>query len=139
MKRVLVIEDDLHIQELLKIHLTDLDCEVIKVANGSEGYTLLLKEKWDLLILDLMLPGMGGIEICRALREHNKIIPILMVTAKSEEIDKVLGLEIGADDYIIKPFSIREFIARVKAIFRRANTVAEPFLESETKVLTMPI
>jgi len=135
MKRVLVIEDDLHIQELLNIHLMDLDCEVTKVGNGIEGYSLLCKESWDLLILDLMLPGMGGLEICRAVRESNKTIPILMVTAKSEEIDKVLGLEIGADDYITKPFSIREFIARVKALFRRANKVAEDTLEKEGKEL----
>lgn len=135
MKRVLVIEDDLHIQELMNIHLMDLDCEVTKIGNGTEGYALLVKENWDLLILDLMLPGMGGLEICRAIREINKTIPILMVSAKSEEIDKVLGLEIGADDYITKPFSIREFIARVKALFRRANKVEDAFVEKEGKEL----
>lgn len=121
MKKVLVIEDDLDIQELLNIHLTDLDCVVTKIADGRKGYALLLKEDWDLLILDLMLPGMGGLEICKAIRDTNKTLPILMITAKSEEIDKVLGLELGADDYITKPFSIREFIARTKALFRRSQ------------------
>lgn len=135
MKRVLVIEDDLLIQELLNIHLIDLDCEVTKATNGSEGYALFLKETWDLLILDLMLPGMGGLEICKAIRERNKTVPILMLTAKSEEIDKVLGLEIGADDYITKPFSIREFIARVKALFRRSNRATENVIETAGKEL----
>lgn len=125
MKRVLVIEDDLHIQELLNIHLIDLNCIVTKIANGSEGYSLLLKEDWDLLILDLMLPGMGGLEICKGIRATKTSLPILMITAKSEEIDKVLGLEIGADDYMTKPFSVREFIARVKALFRRSQVIAE--------------
>jgi two-component system, OmpR family, alkaline phosphatase synthesis response regulator PhoP len=126
MKKVLIIEDDLDIQELLKIHLIDLECEVTKETNGTNGLTLLQNEHWDLLILDLMLPGLNGLEICKRIRETNKQLPILMLTAKSEEIDKVVGLEIGADDYLTKPFSIREFIARVKALFRRADKIAEP-------------
>ncbi len=134
MKRVLIIEDDVHIQELMNIHLTDLDCQVQKVSNGALGYSFLLKEQWDLLILDIMLPGMGGLEVCKSIRETNKNLPILMVTAKSEEIDKVLGLEIGADDYLTKPFSVREFIARVKALFRRSENAVLKLEEEVPKV-----
>jgi DNA-binding response OmpR family regulator len=120
MKRVLIIEDDVDILELLNIHLSDLDCTVVKEVNGKKGLELLQTEQWDLLILDIMLPSLDGLEICRQIRATNKQLPILMLTAKSEEIDKVLGLELGADDYLSKPFSIREFIARVKALFRRS-------------------
>jgi DNA-binding response OmpR family regulator len=119
MKRVLVIEDDINIVELLKIHLTDLSCEVSSAGEGNAALALAMEQKFSLIILDLMLPGMNGMEICRRIRMVNRTVPILMLTAKSEEIDKVLGLETGADDYLTKPFSIREFIARVKVIFRR--------------------
>ena len=121
MTKVLIIEDDKHIQELLNIHLLDLNCTVVKEADGLLGYDLLLTQTWDLLILDLMLPSMNGLDICKKIRTLNKQLPILMLTAKSEEIDKLLGLEIGADDYLTKPFSIREFIARVKALLRRSE------------------
>ncbi len=121
MKKVLIIEDDSHLIELLTIHLTDLTCHVISVRNGKEGLELALKEPFDLIILDLMLPGMNGIDICRRLRHSGSSSPILILSAKSEEIDKVLGLETGADDYLTKPFSVREFIARAKVIFRRRD------------------
>jgi len=121
MKRVLLIEDDIHIKELLEIHLKDLNCELKMCTNGKEGYNLALKESFDLIILDIMLPDKDGISICRDLRAKENYVPILMLTARSEEIDKILGLETGADDYLTKPFSIREFIARVKAIFRRVQ------------------
>jgi DNA-binding response OmpR family regulator len=119
MKKVLVVEDDPNIVDLLEIHLSDLDCEVDKSQDGKEGLEKGLNNDYDLIILDVMLPRKDGIEICRTLRAKDIRTPILMLTARSEEIDKVLGLEMGADDYLTKPFSIREFIARVKAIFRR--------------------
>lgn len=121
MKKVLIIEDDSQIIELLTIHLTDLACHVVSMRNGREGLDLALKEPFDLLILDLMLPGMNGMDICRRLRHSCVSTPILILSAKSEEIDKVVGLETGADDYLTKPFSVREFIARVKVIFRRGD------------------
>ena len=119
MKKVVVVEDDPEIVDLLEIHLKDQGCEVRSSGRGDAG--LALVEDWlpDLVILDIMLPGLDGIEICQTLRARGNTTPILMLTAKSEEIDKVLGLEMGADDYLTKPFSVREFIARVKAIFRR--------------------
>lgn len=118
-KPVLIIEDDLHIVELLTIHLRDLGCEVYSASDGLKGLKLAEEGQFDLIILDLMLPGLNGMEICRRIRQRDRITPILMLTARSEEIDKVMGLETGADDYLTKPFSIREFIARVKVIFRR--------------------
>ena len=120
-KSVLVIEDDLDIVELLRIHLADLDCRVVTTGDGREGLRLGLTLGCDLIILDVGLPGLDGTEICRRLRAKEVYTPILMLTARSEEIDKVLGLELGADDYLTKPFSIREFIARVKVIFRRLD------------------
>lgn len=116
-----MIEDDLHIKELLEIHLKDLDCELTMAMDGAVGYTLALKESFDLIILDIMLPNKDGLEICRDLRARQINSPILMLTARSEEIDKIMGLENGADDYLTKPFSVREFVARVKAIFRRVE------------------
>lgn len=121
MKKVLIIEDDIRLIELLTIHLTDLACQVISIQNGKEGLELALREPYDLLILDLMLPGMNGMDICRRLRLSGIPTPILILSAKSEEIDKVVGLETGADDYLTKPFSVREFIARAKVIFRRKD------------------
>jgi len=118
-KKVLIIEDDHNIVELLSIHLHDLGCIISTEADGQRGLTMARGEPFDLIILDLMLPGLNGMEICRRIRQQDYHTPILMLTARSEEIDKVVGLETGADDYLTKPFSIREFIARVKVIFRR--------------------
>ena len=123
MNKVLLIEDDPHIGELVSIHLKDLNCEVEVCADGRDGYHKASSGDYDLIVLDLMLPGMDGLEVCRQLRADKVSTHILMLTAKSEEIDKVLGLETGADDYLTKPFSIREFIARVKAILRRLQTL----------------
>lgn len=121
MKKVLLIEDDRDIVNLLEIHLNDLNCQLQKVYDGQSGLRMALKESFDLIILDLMLPQLDGLEVCRKLRAEKVMTPLLMLTARSEEIDKVLGLETGADDYLTKPFSIREFIARVKALFRRVE------------------
>ena len=126
MKQVLVIEDDNDIAELTSIHLQDLGCQVTPARTGENGYQMAIQHSFDLIVLDIMLPGMDGLEVCRKLRAAQISCPILMLTAKSEEIDKVLGLETGADDYLTKPFSIREFVARVKAIFRRSNLNAAP-------------
>jgi DNA-binding response OmpR family regulator len=120
-RSVLVVEDDQDIIELLRIHLGDLNCDITAVEDGNDGLEIALTESFDLIILDVMLPGMEGTEICRRIRGKEIGTPILMLTSKSEEFDKVLGLEMGADDYITKPFSIREFIARIKALLRRAE------------------
>ncbi|MFD0798179.1 response regulator transcription factor [Maribacter chungangensis] len=119
MRTVLIIEDDPEIVHLLEIHLTDLECKVHTALRGDVGLAKAIELVPDLIILDIMLPGMDGIAVCQKIRAHNIKSPIIMLTAKAEEIDKVLGLEVGADDYLTKPFSVREFIARVKAIFRR--------------------
>ena len=123
MKEVLVIEDDKDIVELIEIHLTDLSCRITKRYHGTEGLLAALEQQFDLIVLDIMLPGTDGMDICRNVRAKGINTPILFLTAKSEEIDKVLGLESGGDDYLTKPFSIREFVARVKAIFRRIEMV----------------
>jgi len=124
MKKVLVVEDDPNISELIQIHLKDLGYEIQVRNNGKLGFEEANSNPYDLIILDIMLPEMDGIAICQRLRALDNFTPILMITAKSEEIDKVMGLESGADDYITKPFKIREFIARVKAIMRRQDQFA---------------
>jgi len=124
-KNVLIIEDDSEIISLLQIHLKDLGCNTSFAQDGKEGMQRAINEKPDLIILDIMLPEMDGIEVCQKLRSAEIQSAIMMLTAKSEEIDKVLGLEVGADDYLTKPFSIREFLARVKAIFRRNRIILD--------------
>lgn len=124
MKRLLVIEDDPVILEGLKISLELENYIVVTADDGVKGYNAAKKEKPDLIILDLLLPGKTGLEICKALRSEGNCTPILMLTSKKEEIDKIVGLETGADDYLTKPFSVRELIARVGAILRRSgNTI----------------
>lgn len=124
MKQVLVVEDDPNISQLIQIHLHDLGYQIQICNHGRKGFELANTQSFDLIILDIMLPEMDGISICQRLRALDNYTPILMITAKSEEIDKVIGLESGADDYITKPFKIREFIARVKAIMRRQDQFA---------------
>lgn len=121
MKNILMIEDDVSIVELVDIHLKDIHCQTTKAYTGNEGLHYTSKVKYDLIILDIMLPDIDGIEICKQIRADKNFTPIMMLTARSEEIDKIIGLETGADDYLTKPFSIREFIARVKAIIRRTE------------------
>ncbi|MEX0359626.1 MAG: response regulator transcription factor [Allomuricauda sp.] len=140
MKKVLIVEDDIEIVRLLEIHLKDLGCQVLSDIRGDIGLQKALKENPDLIILDMMLPGMDGVEICQKIRAHNVTTPIMMLTARSEEIDKVLGLEVGADDYLTKPFSVREFIARVKAIFRRQKMdVVETAGEKNPKLMQFDV
>jgi two-component system alkaline phosphatase synthesis response regulator PhoP len=123
MKKVLVIEDDKSIADLLEIHLKDLNCDVTTLMDGSDGLKIATTDQFDLIVLDLMLPKVDGLEICKEVRKKDIYTPILMLTSKSEEMDKVIGLEVGADDYLTKPFSIREFIARAKAILRRVEAI----------------
>jgi DNA-binding response OmpR family regulator len=130
MKNVLLIEDDESIVDLLKIHLKDLNCKVTSILDGSDGLKKALSETFDLIVLDIMLPNMNGLDICKEIRKKEIYTPILMLTSKSEEFDKVLGLEIGADDYLTKPFGIREFIARVKAILRRVDALQKDSSET---------
>ena len=120
MDSILIIEDDRDISDLLSIHLKDLGFITESSFDGREGLLKALDGKYHLIVLDIRLPGMDGFEVCKQIRIGKVNTPIIMLTSKSEEIDKVLGLEIGADDYITKPFSIREFIARVKVILRRS-------------------
>jgi len=120
MKHILIVEDDPEIIKLLEIHLTDLIYSTAKATDGELGLKMALENEYDLILLDLTLPTLDGIEICKQLRKK-KNTPVIMLTAKSEEIDRVLGLEIGADDYITKPFSIRELLARIKAVLRRTE------------------
>lgn len=123
MKRILVIEDDPAILKGLEVSFRSENYEVVSTMDGEKGYMLAKKEKIDLILLDIMLPNKNGIDICKDLRKENIATPILMLTSKKEELDKVLGLEIGADDYVTKPFSIRELHARVKALLRRSSNI----------------
>ncbi len=123
--KILIIEDDPHISELLEIHLGDLGYQLNQAADGVAGVKKFEEGEYALVILDLMLPKLDGFEVCKQIRAQNTYTPILMLTSKSEELDKVLGLELGADDYITKPFSIRELMARIKAIFRRIEADKE--------------
>jgi DNA-binding response OmpR family regulator len=123
-RRVLVVEDEQDIAELVKLHLRDLPCEVTLAFDGIVGLTEAEARDFDLVILDLKLPGIDGLEVCRKLRSRGRYTPILMLTSKSTELDRVLGLEMGADDYLTKPFSVLELTARVKALFRRVDALA---------------
>ena len=120
-RKILVVEDNKDLARLLELHLRDLSYDVNLAFDGDAGWSQITSQSYDLIILDLMLPGIDGLEICRRLRSRTAYTPILMLTSKSTELDRVLGLEIGADDYVTKPFSIRELMARVKAIFRRVD------------------
>ena len=119
LKRIVIIEDESNIAELLALHLTDIGCQSTHFIDGGEGCKYVLANKPDLLVLDINLPGKNGLEICKEIRENGMNVPIIMLTARTEEQDKIIGLELGADDYITKPFSIKEFLARVKAVCRR--------------------
>lgn len=130
-RKILVIEDNKDLARLLEIHLNDLFYEVELAFDGVAGLAKAEAHTYDLVILDVMLPGIDGLEICRRLRSDPAYTPILMLTSKSSELDRVLGLEIGADDYVTKPFSIRELIARVKAIFRRVEGLQTDLSKSQ--------
>jgi two-component system, OmpR family, alkaline phosphatase synthesis response regulator PhoP len=137
MEKVLIVEDDVNIANLVAINLKDADCDVAVEHDGMAGHDRALKENFQLIILDINLPKMSGLEICKAIRKHRRYVPIMMMTAKSEENDIVTGLEIGADDYITKPFSVKELVARVKAVLRRTQA-ANTDLAKTGKVLNFP-
>ena len=122
-RRILIVEDEQDIAELVALHLDDVCDEVVIANDGHEGMRLATSQDWSLIILDLRLPGPDGLQICRSIRRERRYQPILMLTAKSAELDRVLGLETGADDYLTKPFSVLELVARVRAILRRVENM----------------
>jgi DNA-binding response OmpR family regulator len=131
--RILLVDDEQPIQTLLSFPLQRDGYEVVQAADGPEALARFDEQIFDLVVLDVMLPRMDGLEVCRRLRAKGETVPIIMLTAKSEEIDKVLGLELGADDYITKPFSMREFRSRVKAALRRSG-MARPDADDERPI-----
>ena len=122
---ILMVEDDENIQELVAYNLRKAGWAVAAAGNGEEGLEFALKHSPDIILLDLMLPGMDGLEVCRKIKNKNPEIPIIMLTAKGEETDIIVGLEMGADDYMVKPFSPKVLIARIKAVMRRGEMSGE--------------
>ena len=123
-KRILIVEDDAHIAELMRLHLHDEGYAIECAADGRKGAELLERGSWDALVLDLMLPGVDGLEICRRARAMARYTPIIITSARSSEVHRILGLELGADDYLAKPFSVLELVARVRALLRRSDALA---------------
>jgi len=134
MKRILVVEDDASILRGLRDALVHESFEVLTAANGEQGYLLIIRERPDIVILDVMLPKMNGFELCRKVRAEGRMVPILILTARGEEADRVKGLDLGADDYLSKPFSLPELIARVRALLRR---IPQPAGASDQEVLVL--
>lgn len=130
-EQILIVEDERAIADSISLNLRDEGYEVTAVARGDEGLRLATSESWDLIILDLMLPGMDGRDVCRAIRRRRMATPILMLSARARETDKVSGFELGADDYLGKPFGMLELIARVKALLRRASARQAVDVETE--------
>jgi DNA-binding response OmpR family regulator len=128
---ILIVEDEPNMRLGLKDNLEFEGYTVELTENGTQGLELILNKSYDLILLDVMMPGMSGLDVCKKAREKGVNTPILLLTAKSEEMDKVLGLELGADDYITKPFSLRELLARIKAVLRRGE------LKSSTRAITI--
>lgn len=138
-RRILVVEDEPDIASLLALHLADLGAEVVTEGDGRRALQLAMAESWDLMLLDIRLPGLDGLEICRRLRSNSVTVPVVLLTAKSAELDRVLGLEVGADDYVTKPFSVLEVMARVRAILRRVDLeAARPDSSDEGRVFELP-
>ena len=133
-KNILIVEDNQDMAQLLALHLRDLQHSVELCFDGEAGFQCIKNHQYDLVILDLMLPGKDGLSICRTIRKNDNYTPILMITAKDSELDRVLGLESGADDYVTKPFSITEVLARIKAIFRRMDAI-KPNLQDNIAVI----
>lgn len=132
-QKILVVDDEESIVTLLQFNLEKAGYEVNTAMDGATAFELAKNEKFDLIILDLMIPEMDGLEVCKQLRLNHIIVPILMLTAKDDEFDKVLGLELGADDYMTKPFSPREVVARVRAILRRVGQVQQESIKENKK------
>ncbi|WP_313526569.1 response regulator [Anaerotignum sp.] len=127
-KKILIVDDEKNIVDIIAFNLKKEGYKILKAADGAEGVKLALAENPDLILLDIMMPKMDGYEACKKIREK-KNTPIIMLTARAEEVDKVLGLELGADDYVTKPFGVRELMARVKANLRRQIVQEEPVAE----------
>ena len=138
-RNILLIEDNVDLAHLLPIHFDDVNCTVDVARDGAVGLEKAASARHDLIILDLVLPRVNGIEVCQRLRQEGNYIPILMLTSKSSEIDRVLGLEVGADDYLTKPFSMRELLARVKAMLRRRETYQLSGSGAETPLSIGPL
>ena len=131
-RNILVVEDERDIAELIALHLADLPAAVTLAHDGSSGLRLALSREWDAIVLDIRLPGLNGLDLCRELRTQLSPVPILMLTARGGELDRVLGLELGADDYLTKPFSVLELQARVKALLRRSSVTTARSAEAAT-------
>jgi len=133
-KRILMVDDDLRMRELLQRYLTEQGFDIKTVSDSKEMDAILEEEEFDLFVLDLMMPGEDGLAVCRRLRAQNIITPIIMLTARGDEVDRIIGLEMGADDYLPKPFNPRELLARINAVLRRhehsPNTTTSPVLET---------
>lgn len=125
-RRILVVEDDRDIAGLIEMHLRDIDAEVTLAHDGVTALDLATRREFDVIILDLNLPRLDGLEICKRLRSRTNYTPILMLTARTSDVDRIVGLELGADDYLTKPFNVRELIARVKALLRRVDALSRP-------------
>lgn len=135
--KILIIEDNPEIAKLIQLHLQDIHCKADIAADGAEGVRRFQQGQHDLVLLDLMLPVMDGLEVCKQLRAGTRYVPIIMLTSKASELDRVLGLEIGANDYITKPFSIPELLARVKAQFRHLEALRSPKAETSRQPLQL--
>ena len=133
--RILVIEDNHDIARLVELHLKDLSYQVDLDTNGRTGLERAMQGHYALVILDIMLPGLDGLEVCRRLRGAANYTPVLMLTARTTELDRVLGLELGADDYLTKPFSIMELLARVKAIIRRSGLLKTQHTDNSSDII----
>ncbi len=127
-KKILLMEDDYDIAALLRLNLQDEGYQIVHEADGARARLLLDKQTWDAVILDLMLPNVNGLEICRYIRQMTRYLPVIIISARTSETHRVLGLEMGADDYLPKPFSIPELIARIKALFRRQEAMGQNIL-----------
>ncbi|HEV8117227.1 MAG TPA: response regulator, partial [Thermoanaerobaculia bacterium] len=132
---VAVVDDEKNIRETVAFALKREGYRVNTYADGAEAWAAFKRELPDLAVLDILLPRMDGRELCRRLRAKSEALPIVFLTSKDEELDRVLGLELGADDYLCKPFSMRELVARVKVLFRRAALAADPSRREESKML----
>jgi two-component system phosphate regulon response regulator OmpR len=135
-KKILMVDDDARIRELLQRYLTEQGFEIKTVADAKEMDVALNNENYDLLVLDLMLPGEDGLAICRRLRANNMTTPVIMLTARGDEVDRIIGLEMGADDYLPKPFNPRELLARINAVMRRHEHSPESEVNTRTDVIS---
>lgn len=133
-KKILIVEDDENIAELLSIHLKDEGFEVTHASEGNLASSLIEENEWDALVLDIMLPGKDGLELCRQVRKKEVYTPVIIISARASEFHRVLGLELGADDYLTKPFSMLELSARVKAIFRRQHAIQNTMLKKPSRI-----